>query len=236
MNKIWILAKRELKTFFDSLIAYVLLILFVGVTGFFTWIAKGNVIDAGQASMYTFFFWAQWTLLFFIPALTMRLLAEESKTGTIELLLTKAVNNWQVVTGKFLAVALLVLIALLLTLPYYFTMSSLGELDNGVVIMGYLSTFLMSAAYVAIGLFISSTTNNQIVAFLLALVVNFLFHLVFGLLAETIPFAFGFLSMQTHYNHMIQGLFDSTDIIYFLSIILVALALAEGQLAKRHIS
>lgn len=236
MNKIWILAKRELKTFFDSLIAYVLLILFVGVTGFFTWVSKGNILDAGQASMYSFFSIAQWTLLFFIPALTMKLLAEENKTGTIELLLTKAINNWQVVTGKFLAVVLLILIALLLTLPYYFTLNSLGDLDGGVVLMGYLSTFLMSAAYTAIGLFISSTTNNQIVAFLIALVVNFLFFLVFGLIAESIPEVFGFLSMQTHYDQMIQGLFDSTDIIYFLSIILVALALAESQLAKRHIS
>lgn len=236
MQKIWALAMRELKTQFDSLIGYVLLTLFLGVTGFFTWVADGNILDTGQASLFTFFTWAQWVLLFFIPALTMRLLAEENKTGTIELLLTKSISDWQVVVGKYLSVVFLVLLALLLTLPYFITINQLGEIDHGVVFMGYLGVFLMSAAYVAIGLFISSITNNQIVAFLLALVVNFMFHLVFDLLANRSFDIFGHLSVQTHYNNMIQGLFDSTNMLYFLSIIFIGLVLAESQLAKRHTS
>ena len=176
MNPIWIIAKRELNSFFDSLVAYIMLIAFLGFSGFFTWLFGGDIFFVKEASLQVFFGVAFWTLFIFIPAITMRQLAEERKTGTIEMLLTKSVNNRQMVLGKWLACFLLVAIALLFTLPYYFTVASLGEIDHGATISGYLALLLMSAMYVSIGIFASSLTNNQIVAFLLALMIGIFFH------------------------------------------------------------
>ncbi|MCB0735880.1 MAG: ABC transporter permease subunit [Bacteroidetes bacterium] len=241
MNKIWILTKRELKTFFDSLIAYVLLGLFLGVSGYFAWQMQGNnIFDRGEANLMPFFDIAFWTLFFFIPLLTMRMLAEENKTGTIELLLTKSVTDWQVIFGKFLSVFILIAIALLLTTPYYYTIAKYGEVDHGVVVLGYLSLLLMSGAYTAIGLWVSSITNNQIVAGLLALVIGLMFHLIFGVMASSSSGMVGdvlsFLDMRGHFTSMIRGVVDSTDLLFYGSIIFIGLVLAESQLAKRHIA
>ena len=147
MKVVWVIAKRELNSFFDSLIAYIVLILFLGFNGFYTWLESGSdVFFSGQASLRGFFMTAFWSLFFFIPALTMRSLAEEKKTGTIELLLTRAITDRQVVWGKFLAVFILVAIALLLTISYVFTINGfllfgypgMGDLDMGATISGYL--------------------------------------------------------------------------------------------------
>ena len=134
MDKIWIITKRELASFFESLIAYVLIVLFLGLSGFFTWLFGYNVFLLGQASLQVFFQMAFWTLFFFIPAITMRMLAEETRSGTIELLSTEAISDWQIVTGKFMACLLLVAIALVCTIPYYITVSQLGSVDHGAVI------------------------------------------------------------------------------------------------------
>ena len=169
MKPIWIIAKRELRAFFDSLIAYILIIVFLGLSGFFTWLFGSDIFFIGQATLQPFFSVAYWTLFFFIPALTMKMIAEEKRMGTIELLLTKSVSDWQVILGKFTACLILIGIALLLTLPYYITVWFLGPIDHGAVWSGYLGMILMSMAYISIGLFASSITNNQIVAFLLSL-------------------------------------------------------------------
>ncbi|MBN2519551.1 MAG: ABC transporter permease, partial [Bacteroidales bacterium] len=161
MDKIWIITKRELRSFFDSLMAYIMIVLFLGFSGFFTWLYGSDVFFVGQASLQAFFGIAYWTLFFFIPALTMRLIAEENRVGTLELILTKPVSDWQFVVGKFLATLILILIALVLTLPYYFTVWSIGPIDHGAVWSGYLGLLLMSAAYISIGIFASSITNNQ---------------------------------------------------------------------------
>jgi len=239
MQAIWVIAKRELHSFFDSLMAYIMLVLFLGFSGFFTWLFGSDVFLLGQASLQSFFNVAFWTLFFFIPALTMRLLAEENKTGTIELLLTKAVTDRQVVVGKFLSTFLLVAIALAFTLPYPITVSYLGNLDWGEVFCGYLGLLLLSASYIAIGLFASSITNNQIVAFLTALFIGLFFHLIFNVLASQFTGALGLLfdalSLSQHFESMSRGVLDSSDVIYFLSIIAVGLMLAEVSLAKRTI-
>ncbi|MCA6414065.1 MAG: ABC transporter permease subunit, partial [Cytophagales bacterium] len=180
MRTIWIIANKELGSFFDSLIAYILLTLFLGFSGFFTWMYGNDIFLVGQTTLRGFFNIAYWSLFFFIPALTMRLLAEERKTGTIELLLTKAVTDRQVVIGKFLAALLLVVVALFFTLPYVITLANIGNLDQGEVICGYLGLLLISASYVSIGLYASSITNNQIVAFLTALFIGLFFHIIFG--------------------------------------------------------
>lgn len=174
MHATWTIAKKELQSYFDSLIAYILLVLFLGFSGFFTWLFGSDIFMVGQATLQSFFGIAYWTLFFFTPALTMRLLAEEKKTGTIELLLTKAVTDRQVVMGKFLAAFLLVTTALAFTFPYVITLAYIGDIDAGEIVCGYAGLALMSASYISIGIYASSLTNNQIVAFLLSMYRPFL--------------------------------------------------------------
>ena len=240
MKSIWIITKRELQSFFDSLIAYIILILFLGFSGFFTWLYGNDIFLVGQASLQSFFNIAFWTLFFFIPAITMRMLAEEKKTGTIELLLTKAVSDRQVILGKFLACFLLVAIALAFTLPYYITVANIGQVDHGAVWCGYLGLLLMSAAYVSIGLFTSSITNNQIVAFLLALFIGLFLHLIFNVLAGNFTGFLGqlfyTLSLSVHFDSLSRGVLDTKDLVYFASIVVIGILLAELNLAKRNLT
>ncbi|MCB0792795.1 MAG: ABC transporter permease subunit [Flavobacteriales bacterium] len=237
MRKTWTIALKELASFFDSLIAYILLVVFLGLSGFFTWLYGTDVFMRGQADLSAFFNIAYWTLFFFIPALTMRSLAEERRSGTLDLLLTKALTDQQVVLGKFLASLLLIAVALLCSLPYYFTIASIGNIDHGAVIGGYMALLLMSAAYTGIGIYASSITNNQIVAFLLALMIGSLFHILFQVMASnftgTIGSVLDFLSTGQHFDSMSRGVVDSRDVIYFLSIALAGLVMAEFNLAKR---
>jgi len=238
MKQIWILTKRELQAYFDSLMAYILLVLFLGFSGFFTWIYGSDVFFVKQASLIVFFNIAYWTLFFFIPALTMRLLSEENHSGTIELLLTKPVTDWQVIVAKFLSALLLIFAALILTLPYYFTVSSLGNIDHGAVFSGYLALLLVSAMYIAIGLFTSSVTGNQIVAYLLALSIGIFFQIIFQMLSTNLTGVLGqvtdYLSVSSHFESMIRGVIDSRDIIYFISVIFLGLVSAESMLLKRR--
>jgi ABC-2 type transport system permease protein len=240
MKYIWIITKRELASFFDSLLAYILLLAFLGFSGLFTWLIGSDIFLVKQASLQSFFGVAYWTLFFFIPALTMRMIAEENSTGTLELILTKPLSDWQFVLGKFLAALLLILISLALTLPYYITVASIGPIDHGAVWTGYMGLVLMSAAYISIGLFASSVTTNQIVAFLLALLIGIFFHLLFSLLAGNFPNFMGkifyYLSLNSHYESITRGVVDSKDLIYFLSIIFLGLFGAETAIAKRNIS
>lgn len=237
MHVIWIIAKRELQSFFDSLIAYIMLVLFLGFSGFFTWLYGSDIFFVGQATLETFFNVAYWTLFFFIPALTMRLLAEERKTGTIELLLTKAVTDRAVVVGKFLSTFLLIAIALLFTIPYVITVANLGNLDIGQVICGYAGLLLLSSAYISIGIYASSITSNQIVAFLTSLFIGLFFQIIFGVLSSNFSGFLGqlmsTLSLSNHYESVVRGVVDTRDVIYFLSIVLLGLFLSELSLTKR---
>lgn len=238
MHAIWIIASRELDSFFDSLIAYIMLVLFLGFSGFFTWLLGADIFLVGQASLESFFNVAYWTLFFFIPALTMRLLAEEKKTGTLELLLTKAVTDRQVVLGKFLSAFLLVSIALAFTLPYVVTIANLGNIDFGQVACGYLGMLLMSAMYISIGLYTSSVTSNQVVAFLAALFIGLFFHIIFGILAQQFSgwagLVFESLSLTNHIESISRGVIDTRDLIYFISITFIGILLAEFSLVKRN--
>ena len=239
MKNIWIIAKREIASFFDSLIAYVIIIIFLGLSGFFTWLFGNNIFYQGQADLGIFFSISYWTLFFFIPAITMRTLAEEPRSGTFEMLSTKAVSDNQIVAGKFLACLLLVIIALACTIPYYITVGNLGAVDHGTVIGGYFGLLFISAMYVSIGLFASSITNNQIVAYLVALFISVFFHLLFDMLGEEFRGTFGtifdFLSARSHFDSISRGIIDSRDIIYFLSLISAGLLLAQTMLARRNI-
>lgn len=239
MHAIWVITKRELGSFFDSLIAYIMLILFLGFSGFFTWLFGGDIFLVGQASLEAFFNVAYWSLFFFIPALTMRLIAEERKTGTIELLLTKAVTDRQLVTGKFLSTFLLVCIALAFTLPYLITVANIGNIDLGQALCGYAGLLLMSAAYISIGLYASSITSNQIVAFLAALFIGLFFHIIFDVLSGNFTGwpgeLFSALSLSNHFESISRGVVDSRDVIYFLSITLIGIFLSEVTLTKRNL-
>jgi ABC-2 type transport system permease protein len=240
MKKVWIIAIRELKSFFDSLMAYVMIVLFLGFSGFFTWIFGSDVFFVNQASLQSFFGIAFWTLFFFIPAVTMGLLADERKSGTLELLVTKPVTDWQIILGKFLAAFLLISISLALTVPYYITVANIGKVDHGAVWMGYLGLLFMSASYISIGLFASSITTNQIVAFLLSLFVGIFFHLIFGMVGGSTGGWFAgilnYMSISTHYESMARGVIDSKDVLYFLSIIILGLTGTELMLSKRNLS
>jgi ABC-2 type transport system permease protein len=238
MNKIWIIASRELKTFFDSLMAYVMIVLFLGFSGLFTWLYGSDIFMVGQASLQTFFQIAYWTLFFFIPALTMRMIAEEKRSGTLELLLTKPVTDWQLITGKFLSAFLLIAITLAFTLPYYITVANIGPIDHGAVWTGYLGLLFMSGVYISIGIFASSISNNQIVGFLVALFIGIFFHIVFGFLAGQFTGSVGeilnYLSMSTHFDSMSRGVIDTKDLFYFITLIFIGLVATEAILAKRH--
>lgn len=240
MIKIWIIAKRELRSFFDSLMAYVMITLFLGFSGFFTWLFGSDVFLVNQASLQSFFGIAFWSLFFFIPAVTMGLLAEERKSGTLELLVTKPVTDRQIIAGKFLAAFLLICITLALTLPYYFTVANIGKIDHSAVFMGYLGLLFMSAAYISIGMFASSITGNQIVAFLIALFLGIFFHLIFGLLAGStsgwLSSVLNYLSLSTHYESMARGVIDTKDLIYFASIMILSLTGTELALSKRNMN
>lgn len=237
MREIWILSKRELSAFFNSLVAYILLLGFLGFSGLFTWLYGGDIFLRKQADLQVFFSVALWTLFIFIPAITMRQLAEEKKTGTIELLLTKPLTDRQLVLGKYLACLLLVVIALAFTIPYYITVASIGDIDHGATIAGYLGLILLSSAYISIGLFTSSLTNNQIVAFLLALLIGIFFQFLFDALSGNftgwLGELFRDLSVTTHFESIARGVLDSKDLVYFLSLTVLGLLLAELMISKR---
>lgn len=239
MHAIWVITKREFNSFFDSLVSYIFIVVFLGISGFFTWLLGSDIFLIGQATLQPFFSIAYFSLFFFIPALTMRMVAEEKRIGTIELILTKAVSDWQVILGKFFACLILIAVALVLTLPYYITIWALGPVDHGAVWCGYLGMILMSMAYIAIGLFASSITNNQIVAFLLALLIGVLFLIIFDVLSGSFTGTIGqllnFLSMSTHFDSISRGVIDTRDLFYFLSITFFGLMLAETSLSKRNI-
>ena len=214
-----------------------MLVAFLGFSGFFTWLYGSDIFLRGEADLRTFFAVAFWTLFFFIPALTMRQLAEEKKAGTIELILTKNVTDRQFVIGKFLACFLMVAIALGFTFVYYFSVSKLGDMDHGATISGYLGLLLMSAVYISIGLFASSITSNQIVAFLLALLIGIFFHFLFDALASSstggLGKLFDTLSLSKHYDSITRGVIDTKDLVYFLSITFLGIFLAEINISKR---
>ncbi len=169
----------------------------------------------------------------------MRLIAEEKKSGTLELLLTKPITDWQVILGKFTGTLILICIALALTLPYYITVASLGPVDHAAVWCGYLGLILMSAVYISLGIFTSSISNNQIVGFLLALFIGVFFHFIFEILAGSMSGIFGevlsFLSISSHFESISRGVIDTKDLIYLFSLILLGLIASEASLSKRNL-
>ncbi len=238
MTAVWTICKREINAFFDSLTAYVLLVIFLGLSGTFTWLfGQGDIFFVGQASLNTFFQVSFWALFFFIPAVTMGMIAEEQRSGTLELLLTKPVDDLQIVAGKWLAAWGLVAIALAFTLPYYITVAQLGPIDHGATVSGYLGLLLVSAVYVSIGLFASSLTSNQIVAFLLSLFIAAFVHLLFGQMSSILPGAAAnvaeFLDLQQHFQTMARGVIDAAAVLYVGTLTIIGGLAAAISLKSR---
>lgn len=227
MRTTLIVARRELAAYFATPVAYVFIVIFLVMLGALTF-AVGNFFDRGQADLAPFFTFLPWLYLLLIPAITMRVWAEERRAGTIELLLTLPVAMWQAVLGKFLAAWAFAAIALALTFPMVITVNVLGTPDNGVILAGYAGALLIAACYLAIGAALSATTKNQVIAFVLATAVCFVFTvfgspLVAGFLADAIPAdvleAARRISLIGRYESVTRGVIAVRDLVFFATFI-----------------
>jgi ABC-2 type transport system permease protein len=227
----WIIAKREFAGYFATPLAAVFLTLFVALTGAMAFYI-GGFFERGQAELGSFFAYHPWLYLFLVPAVAMRLWAEERKSGMIELLMTLPISPVEAVLGKFLAAWAFVGLALLLTVPIWLTVNYLGTPDNGVIFTSYLGSFLMAGAFLAIGSFISALTKNQVIAFILSATVCFFFvlsglEMVQNTLRSWLPefavTAIGSMSFLSHYEQITQGVVSLHSIVFFLSLITFAL-------------
>ena len=227
MEAIRIIAGRELRSYFATPLAYVFIVIFLAMMGVFTFYL-GGFYERGQADLTPFFNFHPWLYLFLVPAIAMRLWAEERKSGSIELLMTLPVTMWQAVLGKFLAAWLFIAVALALTFPIWLTVNYLGDPDNGVIVAAYLGSLLMAGGFLAIGACISAANRNQVVAFIVTVVICFLFMLAgfplvlnffSGWLPTAVLDAISGLSFLTHFNSLSKGVLDIRDVLYFLLVI-----------------
>ncbi|HVR04278.1 MAG TPA: ABC transporter permease subunit [Polyangia bacterium] len=234
MSPALVISRREIRTYFNSPVAYIVVTVFVGITGylFFT-----QLFLEKQAELRQLFGFMPFLFMFMVPAITMRLLADEKSTGTLELLSTMPVRDWEVVIGKFLAALALLGTAVGLTLVFAISVRSLGPLDRGPAIGGYLGLVLMGGAFVAIGVMCSAFTRNSIVAFIASFGISFALYL-FGKLTQFVPEALqpviSFLSIDGHFENIGRGVIDTRDVIYYLSIIGTCLLLATTSLESRR--
>jgi ABC-2 type transport system permease protein len=224
---------REIKSFFGSPIGYLVIALFLVLNGLFLWVFEGdyNILNTGFADMTPFFNLAPWILIFLIPAVTMRSFSDEKKQGTLELLLTKPLSLWQIVNGKFLGAVLLIVMAIIPTFIYVEVISSLGmpegNIDMGSTIGSYIGLLFLISAYSSIGIFTSSLSENQIIAFIVAIFLCFIFYFGFDSLAALTPSFSTLISacgMQDHFKSMSRGVIDTRDILYFASITVLFLS------------
>ncbi len=241
MRNAWAIAKRELAGYFTSPVAYVFLVIFLLLTGFFTFSA-GQFFERGEASLGAFFGWHPWLYLVLVPAVGMRLWAEERRSGTLELLFTLPITAWQAIAGKFLASWIFIALALALTFPVVVTVNVLGSPDNGAIVAGYLGSLLLAGAYLAVTCATSALTRNQVVAFILS-VVACLFLVLAGFnpvtdlmarwaspaLVDTVA-AF---SVVTHFDGFQKGVIDARDLYFFLAVIGFSLA-ATGVILRNR--
>lgn len=233
---------KEIKSYLNSLIAYLVIILFLVLTGLVVWVFPDtNILDYGFAEMTSFFQLTPLILVFLIPAITMRTFSEEYKTGTISLLFTLPLSSRSLVLGKFFAALTLVVIAILPTIVYYFLISNLanpvGNIDSASVIGSYFGLVLLSAEFVAIGIFVSTLSQNQIVAFLIAaFACYFLYeglHQLAGLFSGKVNYYLDYLSLQYHYNSLSRGVLDSRNIVFLLSVIVLLIIGSTSILEKQ---
>lgn len=235
--------KKEVNGFLNSLIAYIVIAVFLVATGMFTWVfPKSSVLEYGFADMQTLFNMAPWLFLFLIPAITMRTFAEEKREGTIELLLTKPITDLQLILGKYFAALLLALFALLPTLVYYYSVYALGNpqgnIDSAAVVGSYLGLVLLAGVFCAIGVFSSAISDNQIISFVVAVFLCFVIYTGFDSIASIPAFSgadylISQLGISYHYSAISKGLIDSRDLLYFLTVISVMVLATKLVLKSR---
>jgi len=237
------ICKKELHQFFSSLTGYIAIILFLLVNGFFLFVLKdSNIFDFGYASLDKFFELAPWIFIFLVPSLAMRSLAEEFKTGTFEILQTKPLSKWQIVTGKYFSILIVLLFVIVPTFIYIFTikkLSATGNIDSGGITGSYIGLFLLAAVFAAISLCCSSFTNNAVVAFLVSAFVCLILYFGFNAISK-LPVFLGkadyyieMIGIDFHYRSISRGLLDSRDVLYFISIIFLFLLITVQNLHKR---
>ncbi|MDX6746345.1 gliding motility-associated ABC transporter permease subunit GldF [Polaribacter sp. PL03] len=230
--------KKEFNSFFASPIAYLVIGVFLLINGLFLWIFKDefNILNAGFADLNPFFFLAPWVFLFLIPAITMKSFADEFSNGTIELLKTKPISNWQIVLGKFWASLLLVTVALIPTLIYVYTVyqlgSVIGNLDFGTTIGSYIGLIFLAATYTAIGLFTSTISKNQIIAFILGVFITFILFYGFDAISNSLDnnLTIKKLGINEHFKSISRGVIDTRDLIYFISVTVFFLFITKTRL------
>lgn len=238
------LLKKEISGFFSSLTGYIVIIVFLIINSLFMWIFPGstNVLDSGYATLDTLFTIAPWVFLFLAPAVTMRMFADEKKSGTIELLLTRPISDFQIIFAKYLAGLILVLFSILPTLIYFYSVYRLGNpvgnIDTGGTWGSFIGLFFLAGIYVAIGVLSSSFTENQIVAFIVGMLLCFIAYIGFDYLSEltALKSIDGFvinLGINEHYKSMSRGVIDSRDMIYFISVIAFFLLITKTILQSR---
>ncbi len=227
MNKVSIVFRRELRSYFATPLAYVFIVIFLVLASVFTF-QLGGLFERGQADLQSFFRWHPWLYLVLIPAISMRLWAEERNSGSIELLMTLPITLWQAVVGKFLAAWCFAGIALALTFPVWITINYLGSPDNGAIVAAYIGSFLMAGGFLAIGMCMSAATRNQVIAFITAALVGFIFllagfPLILDLLRLALPQvlvdAVSSLGFLTHFDAISKGVIDLRDLVYFAALI-----------------
>lgn len=230
--------KKEFNSFFASPIAYLVIGVFLLVNGLFLWVLKDdfNILNAGFADLNSFFFLAPWLLLFLIPAITMKSFADEFNSGTIETLKTSPITNWQIVLGKFFATLLLVIIAIVPTLTYVYTVYQLGNpignIDVGSTMGSYIGLLFLVATYTSVGLFTSTLSNNQIVAFILSIFITFCLFYGFDALGNLSSSGYTIkqFGINEHFKSISRGVIDTRDIIYFLSVTFFFLFITKTKL------
>jgi len=234
--------KKELRQFFSSLTGYIAIIVFLLVNGLILFVFDDNILDFGYATLSSFFEFAPWVLLLLIPAITMRSFADEFRAGTFELLQTRPLTRWQIIGGKYLGSLVVVFIALIPTIVYYFTIQSLstGEgIDTGATIGSYIGLFMLGAVFTAIGICTSSFTSNAVVAFIAALIACATLYYGFNAISRLPGLEGGadyyieMLGIDFHYRSISRGLLDTRDLIYFASVILLFLTITNRNLLKR---
>jgi ABC-2 type transport system permease protein len=238
----WAICKKELRQFFSSLTGYIAIIVFLLVNGLMLFVFQDNVLDFGYATLDRFFELAPWVLLLLIPAITMRSFAEEFKTGTFEILQTRPLTPWQITGGKFLGSLIVVAIALIPTIVYFFSIQALSSnegIDTGATIGSYIGLFFLAAVFTAIGACTSSFTSNAVVAFIFSLIACALLYYGFDAISKLPVFSGGadyyieMAGIDYHYRSMSRGVIDSRDVIYFLSLIFLFLSITHRNLVKR---
>jgi ABC-2 type transport system permease protein len=238
----WSVCKKELRQFFSSLTGYIAIIVFLLVNGLMLFVFEDNILDFGYATLDRFFELAPWVLLLLIPAITMRSFADEFKTGTFELLQTRPLTRSQIIGGKYFGSLAVVVIALLPTIVYFFSIQALSAdegIDTGATIGSYIGLFFLAAVFTAIGICSSSFTTNSVVAFIIAIIGCVLLYYGFSAISKLPMFQNGadyyveMAGIDFHYKSISRGVIDTRDIVYFLSVILLLLAITNRNLLKR---